>query len=135
MYICSKLYAYICPCVKIIDAINLFVVPSEPCSLKIVTVTSTSVTLQWLPPKYPNGIIIKYSIEYDGNTTEKFSDKVSDKMISSTIEGLSPDTEYVLIMKAYTRVGSGPPVSLAVKTRKLLHIISLLLVINICFNV
>ena len=37
-----------------------------------------------------------------------------------TVEGLSPDTEYVLQLTAHTRVGPGPPISLTVKTSKLL---------------
>ena len=36
-----------------------------------------------------------------------------------TVEGLSPDTEYVLQLRAHTRVGPGPPASLTVKTSKL----------------
>ena len=42
--------------------------------------------------------------------------------MTGVIEGLSPDTEYILEMKAYTRLGPGPPVSLIVKTGKLLNI-------------
>ena len=54
-------------CTKLIDAANLFyVVPSAPCSLRMVTVTSTAFTLQWEPPKYHNGVITQYSIQYDG---------------------------------------------------------------------
>ena len=103
----------------LIDVTNLFVAPSDPCSLEIVTVTSTSVTLQWLPPKYPNGVIKQYSIEYDGKKTDKFGDKALEKMhITGVIEGLLPNTVYVLEMKAYTRVGPGPPVCLTWKTCK-----------------
>ena len=46
---------------------------------------------------------------------DNFGDNVSD-MWMGTVVGLSPDTEYVFEMKAYTRVGPGPPVSVAVKT-------------------
>ena len=125
-YKCSKAYAGICVCVKLIDVVYLFIAPSEPCSLKLATVTSTSVTLKWMPPKYPNGIILKYSIEYDGNSIEKFGDEVSDQM-TGTIEGLSPYTVYILDMKASTGVGAGPPACFTWKTRKLLHITSLFL--------
>ena len=81
------------------------------------SISSTSVTLRWMPPKYPNGIITKYSVHYDGKDIEKFGN-VPDKLID-TIEGLSPNSVYVLTMKAHTRVGPGPHVGLAVKTRKL----------------
>ena len=100
---------------------NSFVVPSEPQDLEIVTVTSTSGTLQWMPPKYPNGIITCYAIQCDGRSIDAFGDYVSGKMIGR-IDGLIPDTEYVIEMKAYTRVGSGPSFSLPVKTCKLLNI-------------
>ena len=41
-------------------------------------------------------------------------------MAYAIVEGLSPDTEYVLNLKAHTRVGQGPPASLSVKTGMLL---------------
>ena len=88
--------------------------------MEVDTVTSTTVTLQWDPPKYPNGAITKYSVYYDGRDIDDFGGATvdrSDKM-TGTIEGLSPDTVYVLEMKAYTRLGPGPPISLPVKTRK-----------------
>ena len=106
---------------KLIDAVDLFyIAPSAPCSLKMVTVTSTTVTLQWEPPKYPNGVITRYSVQYDGIYIGNFGDNVSD-ILMGTVEGLPPDTEYVLQLRAYTRVGPGPPVSLPVRTCKLLN--------------
>ena len=115
------IHVYVCVFVKLNDAINLYtyIVPDVPQSLEVVTVTSTSVTLQWMPPTYPNGIITHYSIHCDGMACGDFGNDVSDKMMS-VIEGLSPDTDYVFEMKAYTRVGSGPSVSIPVKTRKFL---------------
>ena len=85
------------------------------------TVTSTSVTLKWKPPKYSNGIITRYFIHYDGVDIDDFGDMSGDKM-TGTVKGLTPDTVYSLKMRAYTRVGPGPPVNLAVKTCKLLNI-------------
>ena len=98
-----------------------FVAPSEPQDLEIVAVTSTTVTLQWMPPRYPNGVITHYAIQYDGRSIDAFGDYESGKMVGR-IDGLIPDTEYVIEMKAYTRVGSGPSFSLPVKTCKLLNI-------------
>ena len=77
--------------------------------------------LQWIPPKYPNGVITQYSIEYDGIIVENFGGDVSDTM-DCLIEELSPDTDYVFKLKAHTRVGFGPLVNLPVKTCKLLSI-------------
>ena len=100
---------------------NSFVAPSEPQDLEIDTVTSTSVTLQWMPPKYPNGVITRYAIQFDGISIDPFGDYVSEKMVG-IIDRLTPDTQYVIEIKAYTRVGSGPSFSLPVKTCKLLNI-------------
>ena len=99
--------------------LNLFVVPSEPKLLEAVTVASTSVTLQWMPPEFPNGVITHYSIHYNGMDIDNFASNanISDRMIG-TVDGLSPNIMYVFEMKAYTVMGAGPPVYLAVKTRK-----------------
>ena len=81
----------------------LFVVPSKPHSLEIVSVNSTSVTLQWRPPEAPNGIITHYSIQLDGSDIGNFSSSV----LMYTIERLSPDTVYVLQLRAHTGAGAG----------------------------
>ena len=76
-----------------------------------------------MPPEFPNGAIMQYSIEYEGNFIKKFGESgdVPDKM-TGIIEGLSPDADYVFEIKAYTRVGPGPPAILPLKTCKLLII-------------
>ena len=108
-------------CIKFIDGPNVIVGPSAPCSLEVDTVTSTSVTLQWMPPDFPNGVITKYSVEYNGKFIDEFGGKVSDRMMG-TIEGLLSNTAYVLELKAYTRIGAGPSASVTEKTRKLLNV-------------
>ena len=98
---------------------DILVAPSEPQQLEIVTVAPTSVTLQWIPPQYTNGVITLYSIHCDGKSIEPFGNYEANKMVG-TIDGLTPNTEYVIEMKAYTRVGGGTPFSLPVRTCKLL---------------
>ena len=94
----------------------LLIEPSKPCSPTVASVTSTTMTLQWMPPETCNGLITKYSIQYNESVVDNFN--VNE--MEGTIEGLSPDTEYVLQLTAHTRVGPGPPISLTVKTSKLL---------------
>ena len=84
--------------------------------MEAVSVSSNSVTLQWIPPKTPNGVITHYSIQLDETNTVNISSSV----LMYTIEGLSPDTVYVLQLRAHTVVGAGPPTSETVLTRKLL---------------
>ena len=63
-------------------------------------------TLSWMPPDTPNGIIIQYEVQYSVNSTTllvNFADT-----LMGTVEGLSPVTLYTLQIRAYTRVGIGP---------------------------
>ena len=73
-----------------------------------------------MPPATPNGVIAQYSLQYGGNVIDNFGTETLN-MLMGTIEGLSPDTEYVLQLRAYTRVGPGPPASLTIQTCKLLN--------------
>ena len=98
---------------------TIVLVPSEPCSLRETSVTSTTVTVQWMPPETPNGVITQYSVQYGGRVIDKFGSKTLN-MLMGTAEGLSPNTFYLLHVKAHTRVGPGPPASLSVKTGMLL---------------
>ena len=82
--------------------------------MEIVSVNSSSVTLQWMPPETPNGIITHYSLQ-NGPTITNLSNNV----LMFTVEGLSPDTMYVLQLRAHTRVGEGPPNNVTVITCKL----------------
>ena len=95
----------------------LFVVPSEPQSLEVVSVNSSSATLQWKPPVTPNGNITQYSIQFDA-TVINFSSNMM-----CTVEGLSPDTVYTLQVRAHTSVGAGLPSSVTVITCKLFSVI------------
>ena len=70
-----------------------------------------------MPPETTNGIVTRYSIQYDGSVIDNFGSKTLNMLIG-TVESLSPDTTYLLQLKAHTRVGPGPPSSLTVKTCK-----------------
>ena len=98
--------------------INFIVGPSEPRSLVVFSVGSTSVTLQWMPPDTPNGVIMQYSILHDGSNITNFGNN----MLMDTIQGLSPDTVYVLQLRAHTVVGAGPSTSLTFLTCMLFNL-------------
>ena len=83
---------------------------------------SSSVTLQWRPPEILNGVIAQYSILYDGiniNITE-----FDNNMLMYTVEGLSPDTVYVLQLRAHTGAGVGPFSRLTFLTCKLTVVVT-----------
>lgn len=111
-------------CIELPDIILTFILaPSKPHSLKLVYINSSSVILQWAIPEIPNGNITQYSIQFnqaDGATVTTYYDG---NMLIGTIKGLSPDTMYILQLRAYTRVGAGPSNNLTVITCKLLNIV------------
>ena len=79
-------------------------------------------TLQWRPPEILNGIITRYSILYDGiniNITD-----FDDNMLMYTIERLSPDTVYVLQLRAHTGAGAGPLSRITFLTCKLTVVVT-----------
>ena len=63
----------------------------------------------------PNGIITQYSLQY--NTTP--ADNTANNVLMYTVSGLSPETVYVLQVRAHTSVGAGPPSNITVITSKL----------------
>ena len=86
-----------------------------------------------MPPENSYGAITKYSIQYGGNVVDNFGSVTLNKIVG-TVEGLSPDTEYILQLKAHTKVGPGPPASLSVKTCKLLILQYINLVISFYYH-
>ena len=71
-----------------------------------------------MPPTTPNGVITQYSMQYGETVIDNFGSRTLN-MLNGTVERLSPDTEYVLQLRAHTNVGPGPNSSLTVKTCKL----------------
>ena len=72
-------------------------------------------TLQWRSPETLNGVITQYYVRLDGTTTVNISSSV----MMYTIGGLSPDTVYVLQLRAHTAAGAGAPSSRIILTSKL----------------
>ena len=87
--------------------------PTAPRSLMVVDSTDTTVTLSWMPPDPPNGIIIQYQIQYrrfDGS--ENFADNevnISATDLTFTVTGLITGTGYRFRVRAFTLVGRGFP--------------------------
>ena len=84
-------------------------------------VTAVSVKIVWSPPEepYQNGIITNYTICYQEALLRTNCDRkinVSADQRSYHITDLSPNTEYVLQVKAATVVGTGPPGAVYVMT-------------------
>ncbi|KRZ37952.1 Neogenin -like protein [Trichinella pseudospiralis] len=72
----------------------------------------TTVLLNWQPPKHPNGKITKYLIYYTSD--QKLPDSkwmvegIRGDRMSTTIDGLIPDTDYYFKIQAVNDRGYGP---------------------------
>ena len=74
----------------------------------IVDVTDTTVTLSWMPPDPPNGIITQYQVQYRITGGGSFTNQMTTDLID-TITGLMTSTQYDFRVRASTVVGRGPP--------------------------
>ena len=85
-------------------------VPTAPRSLMLGDVTDTTVTLSWMPPDPPNGIITSYRVQYKRSDRSSYSS--NDTMntdLTYTVTGLTTNTEYDFRVRADTIVGRSEP--------------------------
>ena len=83
--------------------------PAAPGSLMVVDVTDTTVTLSWMTPDPPNGIIIQYQVQYrrsdsNGGFTSR---NILPPTLTYTVTGLTTNTEYEFMVRARTGHGRG----------------------------
>ncbi|XP_050425598.1 neogenin isoform X2 [Adelges cooleyi] len=71
-----------------------------------------SITLNWQPPKFSNGQIIAYLLLYSTDESSPDHDWVSEtvegELMSFTVNGLTPSTNYFFKIQAKNSVGYGP---------------------------
>ena len=72
------------------------------------SVTDTTVTLSWMTPDPPNGIITQYELQYrrcaGGSSTLQSLNNINTRRVT----GLAANTEYCFSMRAYTIESLGP---------------------------
>ena len=73
-----------------------------------VTVTVTTVTLSWMPPDPPNGIITQYELQYRRSSDSVYISFINSSALTATVTGLLPSTDYRFRVAASTVVGQGP---------------------------
>ena len=87
-------------------------VPTPPRSLMIVDVIDTTVTLSWMSPDPPNGIITNYRVQYRRTDSSSFDYNSIDTNTNDliyTVTGLSTNIEYDFQVRADTVVGCSDP--------------------------
>ena len=83
--------------------------PAAPGSLMVVDVTDTTVTLSWMTPDPPNGIIDQYQIQYRRSDSNDgyVSENISPSTLTYTVTELTTSTEYDFRVRARTGHGRG----------------------------
>ncbi|KAI1732942.1 fibronectin type III domain-containing protein [Ditylenchus destructor] len=92
-----------------IEVITAEDVPGPVASVMFDQITSDSVIIQWEKPLEPNGVILKYIIQYWESKKEygKKEIQVSAEENSINIEDLAPTTRYSVSLQALTKMGAG----------------------------
>ncbi|XP_043928081.1 ephrin type-A receptor 3 [Protopterus annectens] len=81
--------------------------PSPVIVVKKDRTSRNSVTLSWVEPEHPNGIILDYEIKYYEKDQEMSYTILRSKNTNVTINSLKPDTTYIFQLRARTAAGYG----------------------------
>ncbi|XP_022594559.1 ephrin type-B receptor 3-like isoform X5 [Seriola lalandi dorsalis] len=86
--------------------------PSAVPTVHLMAATASTMSLSWLPPDKPNGIILDYEIKYhekvSGNDQgEAIAHTMTAQRSNARIEGLKAGTPYVVQVRARTVAGYG----------------------------
>ncbi|XP_016106582.1 ephrin type-B receptor 3-like [Sinocyclocheilus grahami] len=80
--------------------------PSAVPTIHLMRATAGTLSLSWLPPERPNGVILDYEIKYQ-ERGESFSHTVTAQHTSAKVEGLKAGTVYGVQVRARTVAGYG----------------------------
>ncbi|XP_034559183.1 ephrin type-B receptor 3 [Notolabrus celidotus] len=80
--------------------------PSAVPTVHLMRSTSDTLSLSWLPPEKPNGVILDYEIKYH-ERGQVMSHTVTSQHSSAKVEGLRASTPYVVQVRARTVAGYG----------------------------
>ncbi|XP_070597475.1 neural cell adhesion molecule L1 isoform X3 [Erythrolamprus reginae] len=82
-------------------------VPSNPESFRLDYLSDTSVLLEWEPPKFPNGKILRYMLGYQQANQTEMSIHIPPTQLSVNLSELDPHTPYKFSLWAETKEGRG----------------------------
>ncbi|XP_056133894.1 ephrin type-B receptor 3-like isoform X3 [Lampris incognitus] len=82
--------------------------PSAVPTVHLMAATASTMSLSWLPPEKPNGIILDYEIKYhEKDQGEAIAHTMTAQRSSARIEGLKAGTPYIVQVRARTVAGYG----------------------------
>nr|XP_019606839.1 PREDICTED: phosphatidylinositol phosphatase PTPRQ isoform X1 [Rhinolophus sinicus] len=87
---------------------------SAPQDVKAIDVTASEISLKWLPPEKPNGIIVAYEVLYKNVDTLFMKNTSTTNII---LRDLKPYTLYSISVRSYTRLGHGNQLSSLLSVR------------------
>ncbi|KAM8802889.1 phosphatidylinositol phosphatase PTPRQ isoform 2-T2 [Rhynchonycteris naso] len=87
---------------------------SSPQHVEVIEVTANEISLKWLPPEKPNGIIVAYEVLYKNIDTLFMKNTSTTNII---LRDLKPYTLYNISVRSYTRLGHGNQLSSLLSVR------------------
>ncbi|XP_076055481.1 neogenin protein frazzled isoform X2 [Oratosquilla oratoria] len=90
-------------------------VPDKPSSLKAQPLAN-SITVIWKPPESQDVMVRGYTIGWGRGIPDVYSKLVDSKQRHYLIDGLEPNAEYVISLRAYNQMGDGQPIYDQVRT-------------------
>ena len=76
--------------------------PSPPVNINVAVVNSTSLSVSWGVPEFPQGQIEFYQVEYSSPCSSTVRMNTSNNITEAVLSGLSPSTEYRVRVRAFT---------------------------------
>ncbi|KAM7116522.1 phosphatidylinositol phosphatase PTPRQ [Molossus nigricans] len=87
---------------------------SSPQDVEVTDVSAHEISLKWLPPEKPNGIIVAYEVLYKNMDTLFMKNTSTTSII---LRDLKPHTLYNISVRSYTRLGHGNQLSSLLSVR------------------
>ncbi|XP_021933563.1 neogenin isoform X2 [Zootermopsis nevadensis] len=93
-------------------------VPDMPTALKARPMTDT-ITVSWNPPHNQNIMVRGYTIGWGKGIPDVYTQLLDGKQRFYVIEGVEPNSEYVISLRAYNDMGDGRPVYVSMRTKEM----------------
>ena len=91
--------------------------------LQVINVGIDTISISWNIPTIPNGIITAYEIRYRESNNNGLYNIANTTNTQYSIEGLPPNTNYTIEVRAYTSIGSGDWSIVRISTNQICKII------------
>ena len=98
------------------NCLSFYLVPGVVSDLQVINVGINTISISWSIPTILNGIITVYEIRYRESNINGLYNITNATNTQYSIEGLLPNTNYTIEVRAYTSIGSGDWSSIFVST-------------------